>query len=124
MDRPGRYIYIRDAITGEYWNPGFQPVQKKLDAYSCRHGLGYTVLEGEYKGISSSVTYFVPDDRDFEIWLVKVKNLTHVRKTLQVFSYSEFCFWQAIMDQQNRRLGSADQSRRCEDGIITWHPIT
>ncbi|MBP7175891.1 MAG: glycosyl transferase [Thermoclostridium sp.] len=122
MDRPGRYIYIRDAITGEYWNPGFQPVQRKLDAYSCRHGLGYTVLEGEYKGISSSVTYFVPDDRDFEVWLVKVKNLTHVRKTLQVFSYSEFCFWQAVMDQQNVDWVQQINQGRCEDGIITWHP--
>lgn len=46
MDRPGRYIYVRDRITGEYWNPGYQPVQRKLDAYRCRHGMGYTVIEG------------------------------------------------------------------------------
>lgn len=122
MDRPGRYIYLRDASTGEYWNPGYQPVQRKLDAYCCRHGLGYTVLEGEYRGVSSSVTYFVPDDKDFEIWLVKVRNLTHVQKTLQVFSYAEFCFWDAIMDQQNVDWVQQINQGRCVDGIITWHP--
>jgi len=122
MDRPGRYIYLRDAATGEYWNPGYQPVQKKLDAYCCRHGLGYTVLEGEYKGIASSVTYFVPDDKDFEIWLVKVKNLANVPKKLQVFSYAEFCFWDAVKDQQNVDWVQQINQGRFNDGIITWHP--
>jgi len=122
MDRPGRYIYIRDVATGEYWNPGYQPVQRKLDSYSCRHGMGYTVLEGEYKAISSQVTYFVPDDMDFEIWLVKVKNLGHAPRSLQIFSYSEFCFWDAVKDQQNVDWVQQINQGRYEDGIITWHP--
>ncbi len=122
MDRPGRYIYIRDAATGEYWNPGFQPTARKLDSYSCRHGMGYTVLEGEYKGVAADVTYFVPDDRDFEIWLLRVKNLTSAAKKLQVFSYAEFCFWDAIMDQQNVDWVQQINQGRYDDGIITWYP--
>ncbi|NLX77598.1 MAG: glycosyl transferase [Clostridiaceae bacterium] len=122
MDRPGRYIYVRDRITGEYWNPGYQPVQRKLDAYRCRHGMGYTVIEGEYRGIAADVTYFVPDDRDFEIWLVHIRNLGHTERKLQVFSYSEFCFWDAVKDQQNVDWVQQINQGRYNDGIITWHP--
>ncbi|NLM10177.1 MAG: glycosyl transferase [Clostridiaceae bacterium] len=122
MDRPGRYIYIRDRVTGEYWNPGFQPVQRKLDSYRCRHGMGYTVLEGEYKQIAADVTYFVPDDKDFEIWLVHIKNLGQIERKLQVFSYAEFCFWDAVKDQQNVDWVQQINQGRYEDKVITWHP--
>jgi cellobiose phosphorylase len=30
------------------------PVRKDLDAYECRHGLGYTKIRGERNGISVS----------------------------------------------------------------------
>ncbi len=122
MDRPGRYIYIRDADTAEYWNPGFQPSATELDSYSCRHGMGYTVLEGEYKAITSSLTYFVPDDRDFEIWLLKIGNTLNTPKKLQIFSYTEFCFWDAIKDQQNVDWVQQINQGRYNDGIITWYP--
>ena len=122
MDRPGRYIYIKDPATGEYWNPGFQPSGTKLDGYSCRHGMGYTVLEGEYKGITASLAYFVPDDRDFEIWLLKINNKLNVPKKLLIFSYAEFCFWEAIMDQQNVDWVQQINQCRHHNGIITWYP--
>ncbi len=122
MDRPGRYIYVRDSVTCEYWNPGFQPTMKKLDSYCCRHGMGYTTIEGEYKGINADVTYFVPDDRDFEIWIVKVKNNLNITKKMQIFTYAEFCFWDAIADQQNVDWVQQINQGRYNDGIITWHP--
>jgi len=122
MDRPGRYVYIRDAADGAYWNPGYQPSQTKLDSYHCRHGMGYTVLEGERKGITAVVTYFVPDGKDFEIWLVSVKNRTNVTKKLQIFSYAEFCYWDAILDQQNVDWVQQIVQGRYEDGLITWYP--
>ncbi len=122
MDRPGRYIYIRDAVSGEYWNPGWQPVQRQLDSYCCRHGLGYTVLQSENKGVSSEVTYFVPDDKNFEVWLVKLKNLTGTPRNLQVFSYAEFCFWDAIRDQQNIDWCQQINQCRYEDQIIVYYP--
>ncbi|QNU68222.1 glycosyl transferase [Ruminiclostridium herbifermentans] len=122
MDRPGRYIYIRNKDTGEYWNPGYQPVLKKIDSYSCRHGMGYTVLTGEYQGVIGEVTYFVPDDKNFEIWHVKLSNIRGVAQKLQVFAYSEFCFWDAIMDQQNVDWVQQINQGRYDDGIITYHP--
>jgi cellobiose phosphorylase len=122
MDRPGRYIYIRNKENGEYWNPGYQPVQRKLDSYSCRHGMGYTTLTGEYNGIIGEVTYFVPDDKNFEIWHLKLSNMRSVAKKLQIFAYSEFCFWDAILDQQNVDWAQQINQGRYEDGIITYYP--
>lgn len=96
-DRPGRYIYIRNQKTGEYWSPMWQPVMK-LDSYECRHGMGYTVIKGEYDGISVEVTYFVPTDKNYELWHVDMKNLTDEAKDLKVFSYCEFSWHDAKYD--------------------------
>lgn len=60
LDSGGRYIYIREKGTGEYWSPSWQPVRKPVDQYSCRHGLGYSVISSSKNGISASTTYFVP----------------------------------------------------------------
>jgi cellobiose phosphorylase len=122
IDRPGRYIYIRDDKTGNYWNPGLQPVQKEIKNYSCRHGLGYSIIHGERDNIEAEVTYFVPDEKDFEIWLLKIKNNSGKKKNLKIFSYAEFCFWQAIMDQQNVDWVQQINQGRYEEGIITWYP--
>ncbi|HBT64914.1 MAG TPA: glycosyl transferase, partial [Ruminococcaceae bacterium] len=66
-DRPGRYLYIRDMESGEYWSPTWQPVMKPMDFYECRHGLGYTVITGEYSGIRTTMTYFVPPGAGYEL---------------------------------------------------------
>lgn len=121
-DRPGRYIYLRDQDTGVYWNPGYQPAGRKLDDYCCRHGLGYTVLSGEYQGMRGEVTYFVPDEKNFEIWLVRLRNNTHLKKTYRIFGYAEFCFWDAIKDQQNVDWVQQINQGRYEEGLITWYP--
>ena len=62
MALPGRYIYLRDNDTKDYWSATWQPVGKPLDAYKsvCRHGTAYTVISADYAGISSEVTYYVP----------------------------------------------------------------
>ena len=54
-DRPGRYIYLRDNESRDYWSASWQPVGKSLDEYKseCRHGLGYTIISSEYSGIHS-----------------------------------------------------------------------
>ena len=64
-DNPGRYIYVCDG--NKTWNPGFKPTRTKLDDYKCRHGLGYTVIEGALNGLRVSTTYFVPIDTNAEI---------------------------------------------------------
>lgn len=97
-DRPGRYLYFKDGADGEYWSPTWQPVQKELDTYKCRHGYGYTTIESSYKDIESSITYFIPLDKNYELWKVRVKNQGNTERTLQVFSYLEFSNYVADYD--------------------------
>ena len=101
VDRPGRYIYIRDNHTSEYWSPTWQPVMKSLDSYECRHGLGYTKFSSSYQGIHSEILYFVPLEDNVEIWSLTVQNTSSERKELNIFSYAEFCLWSAISDQRD-----------------------
>jgi len=103
MDRPGRYIYIRDDEDGDYWSATWQPVGKPLDSYKsiCRHGLGYTRFESEYKGIASNYRVFVPIDKPVEIWEIEVENKSGRRRELSLYTYAEWCFWKMDQDLTN-----------------------
>ncbi|MEZ0535675.1 GH36-type glycosyl hydrolase domain-containing protein [Caldicellulosiruptoraceae bacterium PP1] len=103
MDRPGRYVYLRDDEDGDFWSISWQPVGKDLSKFKsiCRHGLGYTIFESEYKGIKAELTLFVPTDKDLEVWAVKIKNNSHKKRELSIFSYAEFCFWDIMQDLIN-----------------------
>ena len=92
FDRPGRYIYLRDDETGDFWSASWQPVGKPLDTYksACRHGTGYTILEAEYSGIRSEAAYYVPKGKDYEVWRVNVTNASDKPRNISVFGYAEF----------------------------------
>jgi cellobiose phosphorylase len=106
-DQPGRYMYLRDEASGEFWSPTVQPVpDRALQRYECRHGAGYTRISSEYKGIAASVLYFVPpappeEACPCEVWVLTLRNTTRRRRALRAFSYAEFSFWDAVTDQQN-----------------------
>ena len=92
FDQPGRYIYIRDNKTRDYWSASWQPVGKPLDVYKseCHHGTGYTNIKASYEGIDSEALYYVPLDKTHEVWKVKVTNNSNEEKDLSVFGYCEF----------------------------------
>ena len=92
QDRPGRYIYLRDDESGDYWSASWQPVGKPLDQYKsiCRHGTGYTQLEADYKDIHSEALYYVPHEADYEVWKVKVTNSGSKARKISVFGFVEF----------------------------------
>ena len=98
VDRPGRYVYIKDMESGEYWSPTWQPVLKDLDDYECRHGMGYTKIKGVYSCIEADTTYFVPHGKDYEIWRMKIKNSSNRARKLKLFTYLEFSFYDAKYD--------------------------
>jgi cellobiose phosphorylase len=106
-DQPGRYIYIRDTQDGEFWSPTVQPVpERKLTGYECRHGAGYTRISSSFKGIAASVLYFVPpappeETCPCELWVLTLRNTTKRKRVLRTFSYAEYSFWDAVIDQQN-----------------------
>ncbi len=99
VDMGGRYFYINDG--GSVWSPSWSPVKRDLESYTCRHGMGYTVITGENAGIKAEVTYFVPVDCDCEIHKVKLTNTYGVEKSFSLFSFVEWCLWDANDDSTN-----------------------
>lgn len=92
FDQPGRYIYIRDNDSGDYWSASWQPVGKNLDSYKskCCHGMGYTRMLSDYAGIHSEADYYVPLGKTHEIWGLTVKNETSKPRKLTITGYAEF----------------------------------
>ncbi|MGN0483453.1 MAG: GH36-type glycosyl hydrolase domain-containing protein [Lachnospiraceae bacterium] len=99
LDSNGHYYYIKDGDT--IWNPGWMPTKTDLDSYTCRHGLGYSVFEGSKNGLSAVLTDFVPIGASCEVNKLTLKNESSEVKTFQVFSYVEFCLWNAMDDMTN-----------------------
>ena len=99
LDQEGFHIYIKDGET--VWNPGWQPVQTELDHYECRHGLGYTVIEGAKNGVSVRQELFVPVGERCMLMRVTVKNEGEQAKNLRLFPFVEFCLWDAMDDASN-----------------------
>ncbi len=92
FDQPGRYLYIRDNESQDYWSASWQPVGKDLNKYKskCHHGLGYTKMTAEYSGITSSALYYVPLDKSYEVWALTVTNQSKHIRNLTLTGYAEF----------------------------------
>jgi len=102
-DRPGRYIYLKDVESGEFWSLSWAPTLNiKYDKYECRHGSGYSKISTEYKGIQAVLTYFVPLNDAGEIWHVEVKDLSGKERKLEVYSYTELLMGNALNDLINQ----------------------
>jgi cellobiose phosphorylase len=98
-DAGGRYYYLHDA--GDHWTPGWLPVKRELDLYECRVGLSYTKITGERNGLRAEVVYFVPLGANAEVHRVTVTNTSKASKRPKLFSFVEFCLWDAADDQNN-----------------------
>ncbi|HNX65011.1 MAG TPA: glycosyl transferase, partial [Oscillospiraceae bacterium] len=118
IDMGGRYFYIND--DGDVWNPGWSPCKTDLESYECRHGMGYTIIKGKRNGISAEATFFVPQNFNGEIQKVVLKNEGTSVKTFKLFSFLEWCLWNAQDDgenfQRNFNTGEVDI-----EGSIIFH---
>jgi N,N'-diacetylchitobiose phosphorylase len=104
MDQPGRYFYIRDKKSKDFWSASWQPVGKSLKNYKseCRHGTAYTRISSEYSSIKTDALYFVPLGRDYECWLLKITNSSVEKRSLSVFTYVEYANnWNLSQDMIN-----------------------
>ena len=99
LDINGKYFYVKEGDT--VWNPGWKPTQTELDRYECRHGIGYSRFTGEKNKLEASVLTFIPMDDNCEISQVKLTNLSDTKKTASLFSYVEWCLWNADDDSRN-----------------------
>lgn len=120
MDRPGHYVYLRDAESKDYWSVSWQPVGKPLDQakYTCRHGMSYSVYECDYNRIKASQTLMIPMGDPVELWDVKIKNEDDKARTLDVFGYCELSFHHIMIDNQNYQMSLYCSGSSYEDGVI------
>ena len=127
-DQPGRYFYLRDGESGDYWSSSWQPVGKPLTKYKseCRHGTAYTTITSRYSGIETESTYFVPLGQAFEYWRLRVTNKTKRARTLALFTYCEFAScWNMPNDLYNLQYAQfIIKAEMTSDGMLgmSSHP--
>jgi cellobiose phosphorylase len=117
-DAGGRYLYLRDDATGEYWSPSWQPTRTRLDEYECRHGLSYTAIRSARSGIAAKTVYFVPRGENLEVWRVTVTNDRETAAELSLFSSVEFALWDASDDATNYQRNYSTGEVEVVDGVI------
>jgi cellobiose phosphorylase len=117
-DVGGRYLYLRDDESGEFWSPSWQPVRAELEDYRCRHGLGYTVIGGRRAGIDTETLYAVPLGETLEVWRTRLTNHRPGIAQLSLFSAVEFCLWDALDDASNFQRNLSTGEVEVTDGVI------
>ncbi len=116
MDNGGRYFYIKDGST--VWNPGWKPCKTPLDFYECRHGMNYTRLTGRKDGIEASVLFFVPLKSWCEVQKLTLSNTTDKVRKIQLFSFEEWCLWNAATDMENFQRNFSTGEVEIEGSVI------
>jgi cellobiose phosphorylase len=117
-DSGGRYLYLRDNGTGEYWSPSWQPTRHDLDSYECRHGLSHTRISSARLGVRAETLYFVPPGETLEVWRLRVHNERGTPADLSVFSSAEFCLWDAQDDATNFQRNYSTGEVEVDGGVI------
>ncbi len=117
-DFGGRYIYLRDNASGEYWSPTWQPTRTDLDEYECRHGMSYTQISSARSGVRAETLYFAPLGETLEVWRLRVTNDRDTPLDLSVFSSVEFCLWDAEDDATNFQRNFSTGQVEVADGVI------
>ena len=119
MDAGGRYFYINDG--GTVWNPGWKPCKTELDCYECRHGMNYTRITGSKNDVEASVLFFVPLHTWAEVQKLTLKNTSKEVKKLKLFSFTEWCLWNAATDMENFQRNWSTGEVEIENGSTIYH---
>jgi cellobiose phosphorylase len=120
MDQPGKYFYIRDDETKDYWSSSWQPVGKSLEEYQseCRFGTSYATITSKYSEITSESQYYIPLNQQFEYWRLKLTNTGTKARKLSIFTYCEFAGeWNIFQDHFNRQYSDYTVQSRFVDGF-------
>jgi cellobiose phosphorylase len=117
-DTGGRYLYLRDDGSGEFWSPSWQPTRTPLDFYECRHGLSYTQIASVHAGVRAETLYYTPLGQTLEVWRLRLTNERPAAAQLSVFSAAEFCLWDAQDDATNFQRNYSTGEVEIVDGVI------
>ena len=98
-DSGGRYFYITEGK--DYWSPSYMPVKRELESFECRHGLGYSKITGKRNGLKCELLFFVPLGHTAEVHQVTLTNESSAKKSFKLFSFAEWCLWNAADDSAN-----------------------
>lgn len=121
MDQPGRYFYLHDKKSKDFWSASWQPVGKSLKDYKseCRHGTAYTRISSEYSSIKTDALYFVPLGRNYECWLLKITNSSAMKRSLSAFTYVEYANnWNLFQDMINLQYSQFILKMDVVDNVI------
>lgn len=99
IDSTGRYFYLRSEDS--VWSASGRPVKAQPDFYECRHGMGYSRFIVKNENVTSELTSFVPLNTTAEVHRLKLCNTGEKTKSLKLFSYIEWCLWNAEDDGAN-----------------------
>lgn len=116
LDNGGRYFYI--GCNGEYWSATGRPVNTELDEYTCRHGMGYSRFNASKNNIATEVTSFIPLGTKAEVHRLVVTNNSDSEQSVDVFSFIEWCLWNAEDDGANFQRNLSTGEVEVEDSII------
>ena len=116
MDSGGKYFYIKDGES--IWSPGWKPCKTELDSYECRHGMNYTIITGKKNGVTANVLYFVPLKTWAEVQKLTLTNDSGDTKKLKVFSFLEWCLWNAASDMENFQRNFSTGEVEIQDSVI------
>ena len=118
-DAGGKYFYLRDGET--VWNPGWKPMQTALDSYECRHGMGYTTITSAKNGLKAEQCSMVPHGYRAEVTRLTLTNESAAEKAVSLYSFVEFCLWNALDDSTNFQRNYALAEMEIEDGGATLY---
>lgn len=116
IDNGGKYFYIKEG--DKIWSPGWKPVKTELDSYSCRHGLGYTIINGQLNGLEAETLFFVPLGYKGEVQKLSLKNHSTETKKFQLFSLVEWNLWNALDDMTNFQRNFSTGEVEIEGSVI------
>ena len=118
QDRPGRYVYLRDAETGDLWSANWQPMCGEVTGFEARHGIGYTSVSYSSHGMMSSITYYVPPRDDVEVWMVRLKNASDKPRKIQAFPFVKWDLANYAYNAVEASFSALFNETSFEDGVI------
>ncbi len=120
-DNWGKYLYVRDKDTGDFWSGTWKPCMSKYDFFEVRHGQGYSVLTSKLNEIRIEKTIFVDVEEPVEVWKVVVKNESNKKRSISLFTYFDWCLgsWTDIHREFQKTFIETwiDKKNGCVHGI-------